>query len=140
MHWTGINYLSVPLAAVAAWLAGAVWYGALFSKPWIAATGITPEQMAANKAKPGAYRPFIYSFLAELMMAFVLSGIMMHAGPITVKNGLISGALCWVGFVMTAMLVNNSFAMRSPRLLAIDGGHWLAVLLLMGAIIGALGP
>ena len=139
MHWTGINYLSVPLAAVAAWLAGAVWYGVLFSKPWIAAAGITPEQMAANKAKPGAFLPFVTSFLAELMMAFVLSGIMMHAGPFTVKNGLISGALCWIGFVMTTMLVNNSFSMRSPRLLAIDGGHWLVVLLLMGAIIGAIG-
>lgn len=139
MHWTGINYLSVPLAALAAWLAGAVWYGVLFSKPWIAATGITPEQMAASKGTPGAYRPFVYCFAAELMMAFVLSGIMMHAGPITVKNGLISGALCWVGFVMTTMLVNNSFAMRSPRLLAIDGGHWLVVLLLMGAIIGTIG-
>jgi hypothetical protein len=29
--------------------------------------------------------------------------------------------------------------MRSPKLIAIDGGHWLVVLLLMGAIIGAWG-
>ena len=37
------------------------------------------------------------------------------------------------------MLVNNSFAMRSRMLLLIDGGYWLVVLALMGAIIGAIG-
>ncbi len=37
------------------------------------------------------------------------------------------------------MLVNNSFARRDWRLLLIDGGHWLLVLLLMGAIIGVMG-
>jgi uncharacterized protein DUF1761 len=41
--------------------------------------------------------------------------------------------------VLTTMLVNNSFAMRSYRLLAIDGGYWLVVLVLMGGIIGAIG-
>jgi len=29
--------------------------------------------------------------------------------------------------------------MRSPKLILIDGGHWLAALLLMGAVIGAWG-
>jgi hypothetical protein len=37
------------------------------------------------------------------------------------------------------MLVNNSFAQRDGRLLLIDGGHWLVVLLVVGAIIGAMG-
>ncbi len=37
------------------------------------------------------------------------------------------------------MLVNYSFARRSRMLLLIDGGHWLVVLALMGAIIGAMG-
>lgn len=139
MHWTGINYAAVLPAAAVAWLAGAVWYGVLFGKPWIAANGITPEQMAANKGKLTAFLPFVYSFLANLVMAIVLAGVMMHAGPFTVKNGLISGAMCWAGFVMTTMIVNNSFAMRRPRLLLIDGGHWLVVLLLMGAVIGMIG-
>jgi Protein of unknown function (DUF1761) len=41
--------------------------------------------------------------------------------------------------VMAAMLVNNSFARRDWRLIWIDGGHWLLVLVLMGAIIGGMG-
>jgi hypothetical protein len=31
------------------------------------------------------------------------------------------------------------FSLRSPKLDLIDGHHWLAVLLLMGAVIGAWG-
>ena len=42
-------------------------------------------------------------------------------------------------FVLPTIVVNNSFAQRDWRLLWIDGGHWLVVLLLMGAIIGAMG-
>ena len=57
----------------------------------------------------------------------------------TVRTGVISGAFCWLGFAITTMLVNYSFAMRNRMLLVIDGGHWLVVLALMGAIIGAIG-
>ena len=41
--------------------------------------------------------------------------------------------------LLTAMLANNAFAMRSYRLTAIDGGHYLVVLMIMGAIIAAMG-
>ena len=37
------------------------------------------------------------------------------------------------------MVVNFSFAGRNRRLLAIDTGNWLIVLLVVGAVIGAMG-
>jgi hypothetical protein len=58
---------------------------------------------------------------------------------LTLRGGVISGAFCWLGFVITTLVTNYTFAMRDWRLLLIDGGHWLVVLLLMGAIIGAMG-
>ena len=74
-------------------------------------------------------------------MAWVLAGLLGHLGPgqVTLINGLISGAFCWLGFVITTMVANNAFAGRDPRLLLIDGGYWLLVLLLMGGIIGGMG-
>ena len=74
-------------------------------------------------------------------MAWVLAGLIGHLGigQVTFKNGVISAAFVWFGFVITTLAVNNSFAMRKPILIAIDGGHWLAVLLVMGAIIGLMG-
>jgi hypothetical protein len=42
-------------------------------------------------------------------------------------------------FVVTTMAVNNAFSGRSAMLTVIDSGHWLAALIVMGAIIGAMG-
>jgi hypothetical protein len=140
MTFAGVNYLAVFTAALVAWLAGAGWYMAL-GKVWMAALGTTPEKMQQMKEEPGAFLPFIYAFVAELVMAWALAGLVGHLGPgqVTIRNGIISGAFCWLGFVMTTMLVNNSFGRRDWRLLLIDGGHWLMVLVLIGAIIGAFG-
>jgi hypothetical protein len=140
MTFAGINYLAIVIAAVAAWIAGAAWYMAL-GKTWMAALGTTPEQMEAARKEPGAFLPFIYSFVAELVMAWVLAGLIGHlgAGQVTVRNGIVSALFIWFGFVLTTMLVNNSFGRRDWRLMLIDGGHWLVVLGLIGAIIGGMG-
>jgi len=138
MTFAGINYLAVLVAAAAGWVAGAVWYMAL-AKPWMAATGTTREQIEASRSQPGAWLPFVFAFVACVVMAWVLAGLMGHLGRVTVRSGVISGAFCWLGFVITTMLVNYSFARRSRMLLLIDGGHWLVVLALIGAIIGAIG-
>ena len=44
-----------------------------------------------------------------------------------------------VRFVLTTMTVNNAFSGRKYTLTAIDAGHWLAVLVVMGAIVGGMG-
>jgi hypothetical protein len=138
MTFAGVNYLAIVTAAVLAWLAGAVWY-MLFGKTWMAAHAITPERMADARSRPGAFLPFIYAFVAELAMAWVLAGVLWHLGTFTLRAGIITAALCWLGFVITTIVVNNTFAGRDPRLLWIDGGHWLVVLLIMGVVIGTMG-
>ena len=138
MTFAGVNYLAIVIATVVAWLAGAAWYMTL-GKAWMAALGWSPEKIAECKNRPHAYLPFIYVFVAELVMVWMLAGLLVHLGPLTLRGGIISAAFCWLGFVITVMVVNNSFAMRSWKLTLIDGGYWLLVLLLMGAIIGAMG-
>lgn len=144
MTFAGVNYFAVLIAAVAAWFAGAVWYMTL-AKPWVSALGRTMEQFKAEQAenagKPRAMVPFVLSFVAELVMAWVLAGTLGHLGPgqVTLRNGIVTALFLWLGFVITTMAVNNAFSGRKPLLTVIDGGHWLVVLLLMGAIIGAIG-
>jgi hypothetical protein len=140
MTFAGVNYLAILVAAIVAWLAGAAWYMAL-GKTWMMALGKSPEEIEACRKEPPPYLQFVTAFVCALLMAWVLAGLIGHLGPgqVTLRNGLISGAFCWLGFVITTMVVNNSFAQRNPRLLLIDGGHWLVVLLLIGGIIGAMG-
>jgi Protein of unknown function (DUF1761) len=135
MTFVGMNYWAVLMAAVAAWMLGALWYS-LLSKPWMAAAGVTkPDDTASVRA----FLPFVIAFVAALVMAWVLAGIMGHLGQLSIKNGAISGAFCWLGFTIPAMVVNYTFGQRKPLLLAIDGGYWLAALVVMGVIIGGLG-
>lgn len=140
MSFAGINYLAVLIAAVAGWLSGAAWYMA-FANPWMAAVGTTPEKIESSKKDPGASLPYVYAIAANVIMAWVLAGLIGHlgVGQVTLRNGVVSGLFCWLGFVFTTMLVNHSFAMRPRALLLIDAGYWLVVLALMGAIIGAMG-
>ncbi len=140
MSFSGVSYLAVVVAAIAAWLASAVWYMSL-SRPYVAALGKTPEQMAEDRKKPGAFLPFLYAFAANIIMAWTLAGVLAHLGPgqVTLRNGIISAAFLWFGFILTTMVVNYSFGGRDRRLLLIDVGNWLLVLLVIGAIVGGLG-
>ena len=138
MTFSSVNYVTILLAAIAGWITGAIWYGA-FGKLWLAALDRTKEDIDRQRGMPAFYIPFILAFVANLIMAWVLAGLIKHIGPVTIRAGLISGAFCWFGFVLTTIIVNNAFAGRKYALTAIDSGHWLAVLLVIGAILGALG-
>ena len=144
MAFAGVNYLAVFAAGVAGWLVGAAWYMAL-GKQWMAAQGKTMEackqEQEAKKGTPEAYAPFVLAFVAALLMAWVLAGLLGHFGTsgVSIRNGLISAAFIWLGFVVTTMTVNNAFSGRKYMLTVINSGHWLAVLLVQGAIIGAMG-
>lgn len=137
MAFAGLNHLAVVLATVASFIFGGIWYG-VFAQQWMAAAGKTPEDMAASGPNPV---PFIIAFVAQLVMAYVLAGTIGHLGPgqVTLRHGLISGAVVWAGFVFSALAVNHAFQGAKPSLTLIDGGHWLGVLLIQGAIIGWMG-
>jgi len=136
MAFAGVNYVAAALAGVAGWLVGALWYWIL-GKPWLAANNMTPEAMKGH-GRPSPL-PFIVAFVANLTMAWAIAGLLGHFAQFSIQDGIITGAACWLGFVITTMAVNNLFAKRNPVLLLIDGGHWLAVLMVQGAIIGAMG-
>ena len=132
MAFAGMNYLAILIAAVAGFAWGAAYYMTL-SKQWLAAVG--KAQLNRSAA------PFVISFVALVVMAFVLAGSIGHLGPgnVTVKNGIISGVIVWAGFIATTVFVNNAYPGRKYILSVIDGIHWLGVVVIQGAIIGAMG-
>jgi hypothetical protein len=141
MPFASVNWIAILAAAVAAWLFGALYYG-LLGKAWLAALGTTAETLKlANAGKSAAAKaaPFVLSLVAEFVMAFVLNGILIHLNMFTVRAGMIAGAFCWIGFIMTSMTVNNAYPGRRAMLSVIDGGHWLGVMLIIGAVLGGIG-
>lgn len=129
-----INWVGVVVAWIVGWLVHGIWY-MVFGRVWMNALGWaaadTPNRMPVG--------PMITSLVAELVMALMLAGIIGHMGGPTVVIGLVSGALIWLGFVITTIAVNNAFQRRSLTLTVIDSGAWLAVLLVQGALLGLFG-
>jgi hypothetical protein len=126
-----IDYTAILAAAVASWIAGSVWYGVL-GKQWMAALGWSREDV--GNAMPIV--PMITSFVAEIIMALVLLGVLAHMKVSGMQVGLMVAFLIWLGFVATTIVVNNAFSKRTFMLSLIDSGHWLLVLLVQALVLG----
>lgn len=134
MDFGGMNFFAIVVAAAAAFLFGGAYYGTV-SKHWLKASRIDPGEA---KMRPVH---FITSIVGELIMAWVLAGLIGHlgTGQVTIMNGIISGLFVWAGFMMTTMAINHRYQGYGWDLTIIDGIHWLGVAVIMGAIIGWFG-
>ncbi len=134
MSFAGINYVAVVLAAVVAFVIGWAWYSALGTR-WMKAARIEKGQ---GRPLPGLLAT---SFIALLVMAWVMAGVIGHlgAGQVTLFNGVISGFFVWLGFIATTVVVGQRYQGFGWDLSLIDAGHWLLVALAMGAVIGWMG-
>ena len=122
-----LNFLSVFAAAIASFVFGGVWYSA-FSKPWMDAVGMSPERPQKDRGSLGLY---VMAFVALLVMALMLAGILVHLAhgglATTLRTGLISAAFLWLGFVIPTMVVNYAFHGARHTLTLIQGaimGWW----------------
>ena len=125
-----INWLAVPLAALASFVVGGLWYSLLFAKPWQREAGVTDGQL-----KQGSARVFVGSFLLAVVMAAALAAFI---GEGSVAFGTLAGLAAGVAWVAAALGVNYLFERRSLTLFAINASHNVVTFTAMGAIIGAL--
>jgi hypothetical protein len=127
------NYAAVFIAAIAYWLLGAVWYGVLFSKPWMALENISIEQ--AKSMNP--VLPYVITFVLNLLIAYALAQVCIWRNANTAGRGASVGVLLWIGFIGPITYTTYMYEMRPKGLFAINEFYPLAGLVLMGAIIGA---
>ena len=127
------NYVAVFVAALAYWVLGAVWYGLLFGKAWMALENITPAQASGA----GTAAPYVITFVLNLVIAFVLAQICAWRNASTAARGAALGILIWIGFLGPVTYTTYMYEMRSKQLYAINEFYSLVGLCLMGAILGA---
>ncbi len=127
------NYAAVFISALAYWLLGALWFGVLFSKPWMALENITMEQ--AKSMNP--VLPYVVSFLLNLLIAYALSQVCIWRNANTAGRGASVGVLLWIGFIGPITYTTYMYEMRPKELFAINQFYPLAGMVLMGAILGA---
>ena len=127
------NYLAVLVSAIAYWLLGAVWFGVLFTKPWMGLEGITEAQ--ARSANP--VLPYVVSFALNLLIAFVLAQLCAWRSATTAARGASLGVFVWIGLIGPTVYTTYMYEMRPLNLFLINEGYVLVGLCLMGAILGA---
>lgn len=132
MHFA-VNWLAVIVAGVASMAFGAAWYMPL-GKQWLAALGKTREQLNAS------WQPYAWGFGVELVMAYFVALVTPALfGTTDVWNGILAGVHMWLGFVITALILNHRYQNLSWKLTLIDGGHLLGALVVQGIVIGLFG-
>lgn len=127
------NYPAVIVSAMAYWLLGALWYGVLFGKQWVALEHMTEEQ--ARSMNP--MLPYIITFALNLLIAFVLAQLCIWRNANTPGRGAAVGVLLWIGIVGPITFTTYMYEMRPKQLYAINEFYSLAGLCLMGVILGA---
>jgi hypothetical protein len=135
MDFAGMNYLAVVIAAAAAFMLGGVYYGVLVAKPWMKAARLTEEQTAMTVSL------FATTFVCELIMAIGIAGVLGHlgTGEVTLWNGVVTGFFLAITLIIPAMTMNQRYQGYGWDLAVIDGVHWIAVAVLIGAIVGWMG-
>lgn len=129
-----INLVAVLVAALVAFILGALWYSpVLFARQWMAAQGHTPEKLAAMQ--PQMARTYSLSFGCFLVTAFVLALLSGRLGITAALGGAKLGGLTWLGFAATIGLTANLYSGKPLAAWIIDAGYQLVYLVTMGVIL-----
>ena len=135
-----VNYMSVVLAAVVSIVVGAIWWGPLFSKQWLALSGATSETMATGKKGMGV--AYTIQAVGSLVMAFILSHVIVFATSYMHTSGWLAGVSAgfwmWLGFVAPILLGSVLWERKPWKLWAINAGGYLVSFVLMGAVIAGM--
>ena len=127
-----INPLAVAIATIVPMVLGFLWYGPLFGNTWMAARGITREQMGSVNVGQAYGLTTVLALVTAIAMALVVSA----AATQDLATGAALGAIVGVGLVATALATNGIFEERSWTLVALNAGYQIVSLIVMGAVIG----
>lgn len=125
---SNIHWVPVIVLTVASFIIGFAWHQPfLFGKLW--------KQENFPHGIPKISAPLIFGgtalmhFLAILGLSAVISG---HGG----KDGMVTGFLISIVWILPAMSGTYLFANRSMKLLAVDSGMYVVLFSLSGLILG----
>jgi hypothetical protein len=131
-------YLAILLAALAAFIFGALWYGVM-GRTWMAALGMSEAEIEARRqVRQMPLKPMAVSLVCELVMALLFSWLLAGLGVGDLSMGALTGLLIGAGLIVPTVVTNNIYPGRKPLLSVIDGAHWIAVAVIECVVLTAL--
>jgi hypothetical protein len=129
-HMESVNVFAVLVAALAGFVIGGSWYGPLFGKPWMAASGMTKEKGAQGNMALIFGLTFVLNAVIAIGIAILLGG---HRGLLA---GLHMGLFTGFFFIATTLGVIYLFERRPLMLFLINAGYQVVNFAVIGMIIG----
>lgn len=128
-----MTVLAILLATLAAFAAGAGYYGGL-SKPWMKASGVP---VVDGKPKNAA-NPMLYAggFICQLIVAGMMRHMFELSGIDTMGAGLVAGLGIGLFLITPWIALNAFYSMRSKMLIVIDGGYATLACAIKGLVLG----
>lgn len=132
MNMHTLNPWAIIVAAVVAFLLGAVWYSpAVLGKAWRRANGF-----GANEPPQASARMMLLAFVLTLVMSANLA-MFLNDPKTTLAWGATAGFLAGFGWVAMGMGIVSIFERRPASYVLVNGGFLTVALVVMGAILGA---
>lgn len=128
-----MEYISVIVAGIAAFVFGGVWYMSM-AKPWMAAAGITEEQQ-----KNAGPKPYIIAIVAAILVAGMMRHIFAASGVDGAIEGFVSGLGLGLFISVPWLTTNYAFARRPIALTIIDGIYAVGGCAVIGLVLAIFG-
>jgi hypothetical protein len=127
------------VAGIAGFIAGAVWYTPFtFGPLWLR---FAPEAIErAENPSPRRLGRYAVALLAAFVQSFALAGLLIFAQRFDLGFALGMAGLVWLGFVVSASLMDGLFRRRLAHDWLLDMGHRLIVLVVIAIILGLWPP
>jgi len=143
-----LNWPALLVAAIVPTIIGALWYGPIMGKQWLATTGKTEEYFRENGNMP---LNMAVSYALSMVLAFALKALietthgaqfMQHSDQITgsfhtFQHGALHGFMYSAFFILPFFIINGLFELRGAKNYWIHIIYWLICCTLMGGILDA---
>mgnify|MGYP001079183625 CR=1 FL=1 len=130
-----ISFWAMLVAAIAAFVVGALWYSPLlFANVWIKAKGFTEGDISKAKEKnmvPSYLAGFVINIVTAVSFAFFIS----IASASSFNQIVFIGFMLWIGFMVPIFFDNKLWDMKDSWVLFfINSFYRLAALLVMSLV------
>jgi Protein of unknown function (DUF1761) len=131
MEFSAISWLGVVLAAIAFFGVGAMWYGALFARPWMRLSGVTEEQARSSNLV------MLFGTTALLGVVAAVGLAALIGEDSTAGEGLATGLGIGALLVAPVLGIQSLYDRKALALWLLNAGYNLAGFAIMGIVIGA---
>ncbi|MFA6601475.1 MAG: DUF1761 domain-containing protein [Candidatus Paceibacterota bacterium] len=133
-----INYLAVIVCSVLSLVVGAIWYGPLFGKTWLAVIGADAALVEKrNEMQKSTRLLYLVQFLLSLFQIWILA---YYIAGWQTASGVVNALWIWAAFIMPTIAGASMWNLDPTKVkwarFLIQSGYQLVMLVIYGLILG----